>query len=662
MATTPAPLDGVAAPAKKTPSVESARSPQVSRWKRLLLAALVSIYVVYGLWSILLVSLTPSRDPALKSLPMIGVVVAGIAALIFIGVGALMLQRISASHTDSRSKLLALIKVVVALAPGIILSAIVPLLTLRALPIEMNIVSPPSDQELVAPVSMTFSVEGALSDLALEGFVPSQYRWDVNSDQKVDQETNVPELTATFEREGSHAVTVLMIAADGSQKVATKRFVIRRSVFKVTPEKPITNQAAIFSLAHLYAPQGAVKDVQWDFNEDGQPDETTTSLETTHTFFREGTVTVRALVSLTNNTQTLYERAVTIIPPPPLPFPVTLSTQPKLLIGSAPFPTLFTITTDESIGKIAWDFGDGQSAEGPRVAHTFTEKGVFPVNARVTSASGVTAVLQTTVRIVDPLRLGDLTFEGTPEVRGSSIQGEVPLSLNLTPKTATPFIEFTWEAPDATEVGSTDTTLQAIYRREGTYTVTLIGQDLEDHVLRMPIEVTVQPASSSLSIAMDPESGLAPLKVKFDASESFIPGETITGFIWNFGDSTAEEFGGARTEHTFTKEGTYSISLTARTTTGQTFTTRRTLVVREALLRACITPSRLRGPAPLGVSFSSGCSVGTPTSVAWDFGDGSQSDQRDVIHVFEKPGTYTVQLTVKTKDASNTTSITITAE
>ncbi len=652
------PLDGVAPPAPSG----GRPSATVKRWKGTLLFTLLAAYVVYGGWSIVMLALLPSNDPALNDLPIVVLLVALVVGAAFLGAGALILQRIALSKTDPRHRMVALAKAVAAVLPAILLSVATPLLAMRELPIAIDITSPQNVQDLVAPISMTFNVERALPGLAAAGFVPVQYRWDVNADRKVDQETTAPELTATFEQQGSFAVTVLMVAGNGQQRSATKRFLIRRSVFKITPDAPIVNQPAVFSLAHLYPPEGAVREVQWDFNEDGEADITSPSLEATHTFFRTDTVTVRAAVALTNNTQTSFERVVTITEAPPLPFPATLSTEPRTLIGSPPFPVLFSVATDEPVGKIEWDFGDGSKGEGQKIAHTFDKKGTFPVNVQVHSRSGAVSILQTMVRMVDVLRLADLTFEGTPAVAGGRIEGEVPLSLNITPRTGTPFIQFEWEAPEATEVGSTETSLQAIYRREGTYTVTLVAQDLEDHVLRMPITIVVKPASSSLTIAMDPETGVAPLAVKFDASESFIPGETITGFVWNFGDDSTEEFGGARSEHTFTKEGTYTIGLTVRTTSGKTYSTRKTLVVREPLLRACITPSRIRGTAPLGVDFSSACTVGTPDTYLWDFGDGAQSDQKNIIHVFEGSGTYTVSLTVKEGTSSHTSTVLITAQ
>ena len=52
------------------------------------------------------------------------------------------------------------------------------------------------------------------------------------------------------------------------------------------------------------------------------------------------------------------------------------------------------------------------------------------------------------------------------------------------------------------------------------------------------------------------------------------------------------------------------------------------------------------GDAPLSVQFTDK-SHGVPTSWAWEFGDGATSTERNPLHVYEKPGVYTVSLTAK---------------
>jgi len=52
------------------------------------------------------------------------------------------------------------------------------------------------------------------------------------------------------------------------------------------------------------------------------------------------------------------------------------------------------------------------------------------------------------------------------------------------------------------------------------------------------------------------------------------------------------------------------------------------------------------GDAPLSVQFTDK-SHGVPTSWAWEFGDGGTSTEKNPLHVYEKPGVYTVSLTAK---------------
>ena len=75
-----------------------------------------------------------------------------------------------------------------------------------------------------------------------------------------------------------------------------------------------------------------------------------------------------------------------------------------------------------------------------------------------------------------------------------------------------------------------------------------------------------------------------------------------------------------------------------------------------------ITAEPAKGYIPLTVIFSHTSSL-TPSSYAWDFGDGNISEEAAPVHTYETPGTYTVSL--KITDAysvSETASATITVE
>ena len=182
--------------------------------------------------------------------------------------------------------------------------------------------------------------------------------------------------------------------------------------------------------------------------------------------------------------------------------------------------------------------------------------------------------------------------------------------------------------------------------------------------MRQPITVEVKPPSSVVSFQMDKKSGVAPLNVRFDASQTVIPGKTISGFEWIFGDESTgvtRKQGIAIEAHTFEKPGRYPVRLVVYTTASDTYEATSTIVVLPPRLDACFLPSRTSGRMdgkPFGVSFDRTCTTGIIEKIRWNFDDGSESDDDalKVVHVFEEPGLYDVSLTVE--DSMGTTSTT----
>ncbi|UPA22021.1 PKD domain-containing protein [Candidatus Peribacteria bacterium] len=671
MAETPVSVDGLTPqpvePLPPTPPSAPTPAPQqmsdaAKKIEKMLLMGAGIAYALYILWSFALMAILPSSDQAMRSLVLVGLLSMAIGGFVFVIAGAALLMRIAQSHVVGNTRQNALIRLVIFVIPGLILSAFTAFMISREPGISIDITKPTTSQEMVAPVSMNFSVEKAVAVLATRGFRPVTYKWDLNGDRKADQETVVPTLTATYDREGAYTLSVTMTAADGSTRTAGRRFTILTAVFGVSPSIPIVEKPVVFSIASLVKDPTGLANVQWDFESDGKVDSEGKTLQATYTYFKTGTYTVTVLIELVNKTQATYKRTITVQEPQPLPFPVTLEHEPSLLIGSPPFAALFSIQTTTPVADVQWDFGDGQQGSGMRVAHTFSENGNYAIEAKVRSESGAVATLNTAVQVVDQLSLPDLSFEGSPKPQGDTIQGEVPLTLNLTPSTKTAFVEFNWEAPDATEVGSTKTNLQAIYRRDGTYTLTLVAQDLNNHVLRKTFKVIAKQPSALVSIAMNPETGLAPLKVSFDASETSIPGDDVTGFIWNFGDGTPEVTQGARVTHTYTIPKTYTIGLTVQTAAGKSHRATSSLVVRAPVLLACMTRSKENIQAGSSVQFYSACTTGSPKNYLWDFGDGAQSSDANPVHLYAEPGDYTVKLIIDDgagHENSTSTSLTV---
>ncbi|MDD5751507.1 MAG: PKD domain-containing protein [Candidatus Peribacteraceae bacterium] len=661
MPDTPLPpsVDSIAAPASSSPvsdvsgkPAEHHKTPRARSGLRVVLLFLFGFpYLVYVGWSAFLLVVLPDPSGVRDTLIPTAVLVAIVVAVVFVLAGFFGVSRITkAKDIPDPRKRLALLRLVLAVLPGLAISVAVPLLISREPALALQITEPVSVAEFIAPLSVSFSLQDAVGILQKRGLTAEKFIWDFEGDGKVNMETYDPMASASFDNTGTYAVSVKIMLKGGGSRTLTRRITIAKAVFSVDPNPPILDEPVRLSVAHLVTKPEDVEEVLWDFDGDGAVDLSSKELEIVRTFYVEGPVKVTAVMKLVNKSQPRYERTIEVIKTVPLPFPVTVTSDPEHLIGPPPFGVVFRVETEEPARVILWNFGDGSDARGAEGKHTFSKVGVFPVTAEVRAESGKVAKITKIVRIVQALSLSDLTFAGSPSVQGNRIKGEVPVIVDLKPHTQTPLIDFFWEAPGATSSDVTEESVRAVYRREGLYTLTLVAQDPENHVLRLPIAVEVLPPSAKVQIRMEPEGGVAPLDVRFDASETVVPNETISGFEWQFGDAdrSAAQQRGAQVTHTYRRPGTYEVKVRVYTTSGKDYSASKTIVVRAPVIDACISASRTEGKAPLGVRFSSECStVGTDTKYEWDFGDTWKSDLKNPTHDFQKPGTYQVILMLR---------------
>jgi PKD repeat protein len=544
-ATSPLPAGKIVTPPKKTDAVAVdplvKEQKKVSQAKRVLLLLFTAAYTSFVLWSLILLLVLPSAEDSLRKLIPFGLLTSAIAAFSLLALGGFLFMRVTKSDSSVQVKQMSLIKIGFMVLPGLLIAGIVPLTITREPGLSLVITNPKTSQELIAPLSVTISAATAAETLTKLNLRPIKYQWDTNGDGKMDQETVEPNITTIFDRAGVYVVSASVLLDSGQKRSLAMRLTIPVAVFSTSPLEPVVERPVKFSIEHLLTDPKLLTEVTWNFGDAGK-EETVKSPDIVHTYFTTDTFTVTATVKFTNNTQQVFTRKLTVVAQPPLPFAVTLSTEPKTLVGPAPLGVVFTAQTNEDIKDIQWDFSDGQTEPGKdlrRVSHLFSTPGIYPVTVRLRNADGKIAELSTLVRATENLQLSDLRFEGQPEVSGAKIQGEVPLTVDLTPKTSQPLVQFSWEDADGPVApGATGTAqFQRVYRKEGTYSLILIAEDAEGKAMRMPITVQVNPPLPDPEIVIRPEGGPAPLLVDFDASSTFVPpGQQIAGFEWQFGD------------------------------------------------------------------------------------------------------------------------------
>jgi PKD repeat protein len=149
------------------------------------------------------------------------------------------------------------------------------------------------------------------------------------------------------------------------------------------------------------------------------------------------------------------------------------------------------------------------------------------------------------------------------------------------------------------------------------------------------------------AFSADMTLGAAPLEVQF-LDES--TGDPLR-WSWEFGDEeTSVE---QNPVHTYTRPGSYTVTLTVGNDAGLSTETKPGYIVVPENLLAGFSADVTTGAAPLEVAFTDQ-SAGDPTAWEWDFGDGSGSDLQNPVHTFADPGAYTVTLVIRDAYGSDT--------
>ena len=174
------------------------------------------------------------------------------------------------------------------------------------------------------------------------------------------------------------------------------------------------------------------------------------------------------------------------------------------------------------------------------------------------------------------------------------------------------------------------------------------------------ITVLAKPTQKpTAAFTADVKRGKVPLGVKFaDTSTGGVP----TSWYWDFGDGTTSD--DAKTAvHTFTKPGTYTVTLTVTNDGGSDTVSKANYITvssaSEVPIASFYSPQAekevARGESldvPTTVSFIDS-STGSPASWFLDFGDGETSTVKNPTHKYVEAGSYTVTLTVTNDAGSN---------
>ena len=275
----------------------------------------------------------------------------------------------------------------------------------------------------------------------------------------------------------------------------------------------------------------------------------------------------------------------------------------------------------------SWDFGDGTTSTLANPNHVYVSAGVYNVCLTVSSTAGCS---DTFCQYVTSSNSGvcNATFY-------SQVAGNQATFVNTAVSSSA---TFTWTYGDGgtfTGIGANNVSHQ--YAANGIYGVCLTVQDSGCTDTYCDSVIIGGHVACSASFAFIPDSTGGNAVQFIDLST---PTQT---WLWSFGDGSSST--SQNPYHQYNSAGPYTVCLTiSDSASGCSDTFCR--VVSDST--ACqpvfvVTPDTLN-PAGVPMTFTTYSPCGVPSSIVWDFGDGTidSSLTGSITHVYTTSGQYTV--------------------
>jgi PKD repeat protein len=376
----------------------------------------------------------------------------------------------------------------------------------------------------------------------------------------------------------------------------------------------------------------------WKFGDGGG----SYDINPSHVYNQPGEYEVSLVVDAGNNCTKTYTEKIKIICEPVcniLPdFKWEQNTTNCLLLY---FYNKTVLTT--SAAKVTWNFGDGTTSNEWNAKHEYKEAGIYDVTLVIEISNTCRKEISKKVEIRCP---APCTIEPKFEWKIDPAQPHVVYFKNLTVQTPNA-IYFKWTFGDGT--GSAEVNPVHKYEKPGVYKVCLIAETANGCRKEYCAEVTVKFEICNIQPKFEWKIDPAQPHVVYFNNLTVLPANDVK-FKWIFGDGhTSAE---VNPVHKYENPGVYKVCLIAETSNGC-----RKEYCAEVIVRVDVCniepkfewkrdeqhPNKiyfynLTAPVTANVKFK------------WVFGDGTTSDEKNPVHVYQQPGIYKACLIIETSN------------
>ncbi len=410
-----------------------------------------------------------------------------------------------------------------------------------------------------------------------------QYEWDLNNDGRTD--ASGPVVQTSFNQPGLFQVQLTVRDDRGATDNVTKSISVRQrnqspiARFSVRPSDPQVGQSVTFDGRNSSDPDGRISRHEWDFDGDGSTDASGAVVQ--RSFNRSASFSVTLTVTDDQGRQDSISQTVNVRPSNRAPI-AQFNVQPvDPRVGEqVGFDASNSFDPDGQITRYEWNFGDGSSAMGRSVTHRYRSSGPVTVTLTVTDDRGSTASSTQQLRVRARANQAPVAnFQISPS--NPRVNQAVTFDASNSFDPDGQITRYEWSFGDNSS--ATGRTVTHRYRSNGSFTVRLRVVDSQGTSSFTTQSVVVQAAPNQTPIASfnvstaTPEAGDP---VTF-TSTAFDPDGSIVQSTWRFGDGSSAQ--GQRVQHTYTRAGTFTATLTVTDNRGATASVSRQIEVGSSL-------------------------------------------------------------------------------
>ena len=420
--------------------------------------------------------------------------------------------------------------------------------------------------------------------------------------------------------------------------------------FRANNRQPAVGQAVSFQDASEKTENaGDVVSRLWSFG-DGT---TSTATDPVKVYSQPGLYSVSLTITTANAEETTRKAAWITVgsPAPVVDFEASVT---NIYDGDSVVFTNLSIPGAEPIQSVLWDFGDGRTSTALRPTHQYTTPGVYTVSLTVTTANSTETRTKQNLIIVQR-KLGPTARIAVNPSRPIALQQAAFSDVSVAG--SAPIQQWFWEFGDGNTSRQQNPT--HTYSTGGNFEVSLYVVSAHGNsTVTQTVTVITIPPTASFSISNRTPFVFQPVTFTNTSVAGSAP---ITGYIWEFGDSTP----GSTLEnptHTYNIAGTLTVRLTVVTAHGSDTATN---TVTVSFMPPVAEFSAARRDPNVGEPLQFTDESTPPQSIPinqwlWNFGDpdsgaANVSTSQNPTHTYNAPGFYTVSLTVRTTAPSNNT-------